>query len=88
MGKVKAGSDITSIPGTVDRAVSEFLERDLTTEEEIWNVGERMNFDEEQDKEINKLKDNVSNRTMLLQVQGRENKSWCSKFKYFIGWQE
>ena len=64
-----------SIPGTVDRAVSEFLERDLTTEEENWNFGERMNFDEEQDKEINKLKDNVSNRTMLLQVQGRENKA-------------
>ena len=75
MGKVKAGSDIMSIPGTVDRAVSEFLERDLTTEEEIWNVGERMNFDEEQDKEINQLQDNDSNRTMLLQVQGRENKA-------------
>ena len=75
MGKVKAGSDIMSIPGTVDRAVSEFLERDLTTEEEIWNVGERMNFDEEQDKEINQLQDNASNRTMLLQVQGRENKA-------------
>ena len=75
MGKVKAGSDIMSIPGTVDRAVSEFLERDLTTEEEIWNVGERMNFDEEQDKEINQLQDNDSNRTMLLQVQGREKKA-------------
>ena len=75
MGKVKAGSDIMSIPGTVDRAVSEFLERDLTTEEEIWNVGERMNFDEEQDKEINQMQDNDSNRTMLLQVQGRENKA-------------
>ena len=75
LGKVKAGSDIMSIPGTVDRAVSEFLERDLTTEEEIWNVGERMNFDEEQDKEINQLQDNDSNRTMLLQVQGRENKA-------------
>ena len=74
LGKVKAGSDIMSIPGTVDRAVSEFLERDLTTEE-IWNVGERMNFDEEQDKEINQLQDNDSNRTMLLQVQGRENKA-------------
>ena len=55
--------------------MSEFLERDLTTEEEIWNVGERMNFDEEQDKEINQLQDNDSNRTMLLQVQGRENKA-------------
>ena len=67
MGKVKAEGDVSSLPGTVDKVVSEFIGREMNREEVRENT-RVMDNDEEQDKEMGPFHDNSANRTMLLQV--------------------
>ena len=67
MGKVKAEGDVSSLPGTVDKVVSEFFGREMSREEVRENT-RVMGNDEEQDKEMGPFQDNSFNRTMLLQV--------------------
>ena len=67
MGKVKAEGDVSSLPGTVDKVVSEFIGREMNREEVRENT-RVMDNDEEQDKEMEPFEDNSVNRTMLLQV--------------------
>ena len=65
MGKVKAEGDVSSLPGTVDKVVSEFIGREMNREEVRENT-RVMDNDEEQDKEMEPFQDNSVNRTMLL----------------------
>ena len=67
LGKVKAEGDVSSLPGTVDKVVSEFFGKEMNREEVRENT-RVMDNDEEQYKEMEPSHDNSVNRTMLLQV--------------------